>query len=144
MALDRYTRDVLIGILITVLTVIVAYAWNQVIVQMIDNYFRNNLERAWIWKIIYLIALTALIVFIIFWILPRIGFSLKQVSRNEQIKNKSGDTMIDDKDDDKNGHGNDDHSLRKDSIRKDSTKKNFVEKNIHQHDILDDGITTML
>lgn len=92
MALDKYTRDVLIGILITVLTIIVAYAWNQYIVQGIDNYFKNNTDKAKLWKTLYLIGLTAVVLFIIFWVLPHVGFTLKQVSENDKINDKLPDS----------------------------------------------------
>lgn len=80
MALDRYGREVLLGMIITIVTVIVAYAWNQYIVDMIDRYLSNNTNQALIWKTMYLIALTTLAVLFIFWALPRFGFSLREAS----------------------------------------------------------------
>lgn len=99
MALDRYTRDILIGILITVITIIIANEWNQLIIQGINNYFKNNTEKAKLWRILYMLFITALAVFFVFWILPRIGFSLKQVSENERIKSKAQGSYS-------NGNGN--------------------------------------
>ena len=82
MALDRYGREVLLGMIITIVTVIIAYAWNQYIVEMIDKYLGNNTNQAVIWKTIYLLVLTTLAVLFIFWALPRFGFSLREASHS--------------------------------------------------------------
>lgn len=88
MALDKYTRDILLGILITVITIVIANAWNAYIIQGIDNYFKNNTNKAKLWKTIYLIVITALALFFILYVLPRIGFSLKQVSESGKERSK--------------------------------------------------------